>query len=280
MLTNQFKADLIYGASHTRKTTNLGLAMDYFYQSRGLKSHLWSADGGGLEPLGLLIERGIVEVQTVGPDDPASIETLTRASQGWWPNKDGKLTAPGKDSPPLGVVAFEGIYSIGELILARLRHKGTKLQQGPSFDYADGSSVYHGGNMTYYGFAQELLKDWVGYSHTIPNTERVIWTSLEDSADNDVSRRREGGPASPGSKMVPRTAQWFCHTIHLTMEGDKHVAHLARHADRMGTEFAAGIRVPFQLAGKLPTQMSPGNMFEFYKMLDELRPAEEPKVKS
>lgn len=266
----KFKADLLYGGSHTRKTTNLGLAIEYFWRKHQLRSHLWSADGGGLEPLGWLIEQDILKVQTVGADDPTAIETLTRASQGWWPNESGKLTPP-DTKEHLGVVAFEGLYSMGELVLARLRHKGTKLQQGPSFDYTDGTSVFHGGNMTYYGFAQELLADWVKYSHAIPNAERVIWTSLEDVADNEVTRRREGGPATPGSKLVTRTAQWFCHTVRLTFEGDKHIAHLARHQDKMGTEFAAGVRVPFQVAGEIPKSISPGDIANLYEMLETLQ---------
>lgn len=267
----QFKADLIYGASHTRKTTNVGMAIDYFHKRYGLKSHLWSADGGGLEPLSLLIESGALEVQTVGADDPASIETMARAAQGWWPNANGKMEPPPKDGPELGVVAFEGLYSLGEMILARLRHKGTKLQQGPSFDYTDGTSVFHGGNMTYYGFAQELLRDWVAYSHAIPNARRVLWTSLEDTADNETTRRREGGPASPGNKMVTRAVQWFCHTVHMTIEGEKHIAHLRRHTDKLGTEFAAGVRIPYQWAGLVPAKLEPGNMYEFYRLLDTLR---------
>ncbi|MGH9437621.1 MAG: hypothetical protein ACRD22_06925 [Terriglobia bacterium] len=264
-----FKADLVYGGSHTRKTTNLGLAAEYYYRILGVNSRIWSCDGGGLEPLELLIADNIIAVQVVSPDDRAMIETLTLAAQGYWPNESGKMVPPSPDQK-LGIVGFEGLYSIGESILSRLRRKGTKLQQGPSFDYQDGNTVFHGGNMTYVGFAQDLLKDWIRTSHQIDSAQRVIWTSLEDTADNEVTKRREGGPAAPGNKMVTRTAQMFCNTIRLSKDGDKFVAHLARHADRMGTEFPAGVRLPYQLAAKVPAEMPP-DIGKFYEFLDRLR---------
>ncbi|MGH7442688.1 MAG: hypothetical protein ACREKE_08460 [bacterium] len=266
----EFRADLVYGATHTRKTTNVGMAAEFFHSTLGLKSHMWTADGGGLEPVSLLIKKGILEVQTLDADTDNPIERMTKASRGEWPNAQGKM-APCTE--PLGIVAFEGIYSLGELILARLRHQGVKLQQGPSFSYAEGSSVFHGANMTYYGFAQELLRDSIKSSHKIANAQRVIWTSLEDAADNETTMRREGGPASPGNKMVTRTVQSFCNTMRLTKEGDSHCLYTTRHNDKNGIEFPAGVRVPYQFADKIPKKLENGTIADIYRLLAQVNPS-------
>jgi hypothetical protein len=56
-----FKADLIYGAGGTTKTSDIGWAALWYYQHTGKKSRLVSGDGGGWEPVQPLVDQGINE---------------------------------------------------------------------------------------------------------------------------------------------------------------------------------------------------------------------------
>jgi hypothetical protein len=81
---NNFKADLIYGASDTHKTTQIGKLAKYIARKLGKRTRLISADGGGWDPIQPLVDAGAIIPWQIRLWDK-KVETIDKACQGWWP---------------------------------------------------------------------------------------------------------------------------------------------------------------------------------------------------
>ena len=283
------KADLIYGASGLRKTTNIGLIALYVKAKYGKLTRLVTCDGGGFDVLLPLVESGLIEPWTIS-NWPDFIEACDKASQGFWPvdisNPSKGLIAP---TPALwekiGFVAFEGLTSMGDSMLRYLSSKGIRLSQDPSYKWTDGKTTYSGANQSYYGEVQNRLNEFVVKSHLLP-CERVLWTALEGKGEEDGTRAPIYGPAIAGKKSTGKATQWFgnsCHIEAMVAETGVDpktkqigltvtpVMYLRTHADpTTKIPFPCKTRAPFQYATELPEYLDPPDMAELYRKLDAL----------
>lgn len=287
--TESFRADLWYGASGTYKTSNFGRLALWRYQLTGKRSRLVHCDTGGFDPIQPLVDDGIIEVWVVKSEENF-IEACDYAAQGWWPiEKDGKRflhkTPPGQ-MREIACYGFEGLTSMGDGCISHLKLKRAKLSQDPSYIWSDGSVSYAGGNMTYFGFAQDWLHDLVTKSAMLPVDYRIIWTALEGRGEEEGTRVPTFGPAIAGRKSIGKAPQWFGNLLHfevLTSELgvdpvtkqvklDSRVRMYTRpHADPVSKiPFPAKTRAPFQFASEIAESYEP-DVVELYKKLDEMK---------
>src|SRR5271163_4149349 len=77
----EYKADLIYGASDSGKTVNIGKSSDYVLAKYGLLSRVITADGGGIGPISGLADSGQLEAWSIGAW-PKPIEAFQKAMRG------------------------------------------------------------------------------------------------------------------------------------------------------------------------------------------------------
>lgn len=282
-----FKTDLLYGGTKCRKTSNIGHAALYVWRKYGQRTRLLTADTGGYEPIESLVEEGIVEPLLLIPRE-FPIETVDRVCQGWWPKdptdpKSELILTPPEEQAKIGIVAIEGLTSIGDLILRHWSSKGQKLSQDPNFTYVDGKTSYSGTNMSYYGEVQNRLYDFVVKSAMLP-VRRAIWTALEARGE-DTDKTPVYGPAIAGKKSIGKAGGWFGNMLHFEMiqtEGAKDakgqislksdvVMYLRPHADPVSKiPFHAGTRAPFQFAHELPEYME-ADVSKLYEKLEELK---------
>jgi hypothetical protein len=215
--------------------------------------------------------------------------TCKAATVGSGPN-DLELKAlqyanPRNDLREFALYGIEGLTSFGDTILEHLMGKRASLSQDPSFTWVDGDTGYSGGNMTYYGFAQNRLYEWVMKSHMIPFIEKVIWTALEGKGEEEGTKIPIFGPSIAGKKATGKASQWFGNTLHLesvqeTGAADdnkqlkitnKIIMYVRNHADGLTRiPFQAKVRAPFQLAHELPDFVDP-DIAKLYDKLEEMK---------
>jgi hypothetical protein len=284
-----FKADCVYGATGTGKTYQIAKAADRWWRKYKKRTHLIAGDSGGFDTFGDLVDDGIV-IPYVVVQAQYPIETIDHLCQGWWPDAKGVLVPPTLDSHrDIGLVAFEGLTSFGDLILRHFSAKKVRLSQDPAFTYLDGKTEYSGGNMSYYGEVQSRLHDFVVKSSLLP-VDRVIWSALEGKGEEEGTKAGTYGPSIAGKKAVGKAGQWFGNMIHLeaatvketlnpaTKQMDldmQRIMYLQPHADPLTKiPFPAKVRASFRHADKVPRTLPSCDMGDLYDLLDRLKSGE------
>lgn len=283
-----FACDLYYGASKTRKTTNIGIAALYVWRKYGLKTRLLTADTGGYEPIDTLVDEGIIEPFLLVPR-AYPLETIDQICQGMWPTDPADPASKLERSKweGIGLMAIEGLTSIGDLVMRMWSSRGQKLSQDPNFQYKDGETTYSGSNMSYYGEIQNRIYDLVVKSSMLP-VKRVIWTALEGTGEDKSSGISNVvlGPAIAGKKATGKCGAWFGNMLHFDLveeEGklnpltksidtvQKVVMYLQPHIDPLTKKtWPAGTRAPFMVAGEMPPYMT-ADVGMLYEKLETLR---------
>jgi len=287
---NRFKADCLYGATGSGKTSQVGEAAQYIYEKFGKTTRLISADGGGYDPLEPLIKTGIIEVWPIG-GWPDLIWALDAACQGWWPEDcfkvGSKLLPPSAELwKTVGLLAYEGLTSFGDGILLHLEQKKVRLSQDPAYIFTEGQGIYAGSNMSYYGFVQARLYEFVMKTQMLP-VEKVLWTALEGRGEEEGTRVPQYGPSIAGKKAIGKAGQWFGNMLHLELLVEetgvdkdtkqvklkaKRVMYLQPHADPLTKiPFHAKTRVPLAVASELAEYLDPPSLRKLYTLVDELK---------
>jgi hypothetical protein len=281
------KADLVYSQTGVGKSYQIAKAADRMWTKYHKRTRLINGDtGGGEDTMGDLVDEGIIiPVNVTGSKFP--IETIDKLCQGWWPGPDGKLVAPTPESfAEIGLYAFEGLTSFGDIMLRHFSRNKTRLSQDPSYSYLDGGTEYSGSNMSYYGEVQSRIYDFVVKSSMLP-VDRVIWTALEGRGEEEGTKAPTYGPAIAGKKATGKAGQWFGNMIHLEMavvketpnpatkQTDleyKRLMYLQPHADSLTKiPFPAKVRASFRYADKVPRVFEPGDLGALYDFLDDLK---------
>ncbi len=193
---------------------------------------------------------------------------------------------PRNDMRDVAVVGIEGLTSFGDTMLEYLMATKASLSQDPSYTWVDGDTGYSGGNMTYYGFVQNRLYEFVMKSHMIPFVEKVVWTALEGKGEEEGTRIPIFGPSIAGKKATGKASQWFGNTLHFEVMSEvtaakdenqqlrvanKVVMYIRNHADQLSRiPFQAKARAPFQVASELPDFME-ADVPKLYDKLEEMK---------
>lgn len=207
----RFVADCVFGQTGTGKTHFIAEAAKRIWDKYQKRTRYVGGDSGGFDTLGDLVEDGIV-IPFVVANDSHPIETLDKVAQGYWPDAQGML----KVDPDLtiGLYAFEGLTSFGDIMMRHLSRTKTRLSQDPAYTYVDGKSAFSGTNPSYYGEVQNRIYDLVVKSSVLP-VERVIWTALEGRGEEEGTKAPTFGPSIVGKKSTGKAGQWFGNMVHL-----------------------------------------------------------------
>ncbi len=194
---------------------------------------------------------------------------------------------PDNDLSQIAIVAFEGLTSFGDAVLNRLLESKASLSQDPSYVWKEGETEYAGGNMTYFGFLQQQLPNFVSKSNGLA-VDKVIWTALEGRGIDEASKAPMFGPLFTGGsgaqKLTGKAGAWFGNMLHFEAvetqkTGDKgtidieieHRMYLRPHAEPTSKAmFHCKTRAPFQFAKELPNYMEP-DVGKLYDKIDELQ---------
>jgi len=219
---------VLYGASKTYKTWNLGLLAKYIYEKTGKPSLLITADGGGFKPIQKFVDAEII-MPLVITNDPSRLSLVRRVVEGYWPDeidsegirRSKKMT---KVNPGLvGGYLFEGITSIAESIHSLYRGKKTGMQPAftekveselvDSTGQAMSNQTIGGLSMDSYGLVQGEMKYLLNYSWTLP-ADFIWWSGHEASAEDDITKKVVRGVALVGQAATPRIGKDIGYMIH------------------------------------------------------------------
>jgi hypothetical protein len=109
----------------------------------------------------------------------------------------------------VGVVAFEGMSSFGDILLNRFKDID---KSGLANAIKDGDFLVAQVGMQHYLMAQNALMQYFQNMRQIP-VDIVLWTALELKADDDG--RPLYGPAGPGKKLTTLCIPKFMNVIHV-----------------------------------------------------------------
>jgi hypothetical protein len=280
------KADLIWGASGTGKTVNIGEVSDYVLAKYGKLTRMVSADGGGIGPLTGLAKSGQIEFWALNAwKNP--IANLERAIKGYWPlrldDPDSPLVPPDAGTWEVyGFGAFEGLTSFGDMILDSLSGSKASLSQDPSYSWSQDGIEFSGENQSYYGFMQKELQRKVALSHLL-KYEKVLWTAQESKGE-EKGGGIVYGPMIGGKKATGKAAGWFLNVFHMDViqgpttvdlkTGQKlseatHILFLKTHIDPLTLiPYPTKFRAPKKYKAEVPTYLESGSVAEAYRLLD------------
>lgn len=178
----------------------------------------------------------------------------------------------------VGLLAFEGFTSFGDLFMRRLKN----VDSGGGRTITDGDFKVNAPGMQHYGDAQAQLQQLVANVRLIP-VELVMWTALEMKSDEDG--KPLFGPKGPGRALTSMCIPWFTDVLHLDafpkMNGNVSVKNpdgtealerklfLAPHypPDNKIFKFAAKSSAP-TFGGGMPLSIEP-DMRKFFPLLEE-----------
>lgn len=215
-------SSVIYGASGEGKTGQVGSFAKMVRARTGKRTRLFTAEPGGLETIGHLIEDGLIEVWDLSPR-PNFFEALEYAARGYWPRDvsdvSSELVAPSAETwAAIGGHAYEGLTAMGDCGLEELRRLGASNgitgAEKPPQQFTSGKLRIAGANQTYYGIVQGRIKKAVDDSQRVP--VHLLWTARELKATDSDTRQVVFGPQLVGSAKTPDVPAWFGNCIHLT----------------------------------------------------------------
>lgn len=283
------KADLVWGASGTGKTINVGKVCKYVFKKYGKLTRVVSADGGGIGGNTGLAKAGILEFWALNAwKNP--IANFERAIKGFWPlrldDPDSPIVPPDAGTFEMyGFGAFEGLTSFGDMILDNLSGTQASLSQDPSYVFEQDGIKFAGENQSYYGFMQKELQRKVALSHLL-KYEKVLWTAQESKGE-EKGGGVVYGPMIGGKKATGKASGWFLNVFHMDVinKGEvtvdpvtkqkiqdvMHILFVKTHIDPQTlTPYPCKLRVPEEYSKGLKPYIDSGSVADAYLLLDSL----------
>jgi hypothetical protein len=225
MIVKRAKSICIYGATGTRKTTNIGRFARYIHESTGKITRLVTAEGGNLEPVSGEIEDGILEVAYVS-EHKDLLGILRALSRGRWPQEvDKKLKFGAPNLEGVGAYAVEGITTFSLLMLRHLANEARKINEEVVGQFSEGVEVgldakeakFSAPARSHYGFVQNAILDIIQDFSALP-VSRVLFTAHEGKGQDDFSKQLIYGPAAVGKAATSAIPPYLGDLFHLDYE--------------------------------------------------------------
>jgi hypothetical protein len=222
------RADIIYGATGSTKTSRLGDVAEYVWRKYRQRSRLVTADSGGYEAIEALVRTkdnpdGIIDVFALGQHRTNLYESMEKLTLGWWPeNRDdpqSKLLPPSQNGlADVGAYLIEGLTSWCELMM-RTNLTDLKNINVPRSDneksnlLSSGEFQHRFASQTDYGSIQQIIAEFVRNTGMLP-VRKVVWTALEQRGEDD-QKKPVYGPDIIGKKATGQCGPWFGNFLHL-----------------------------------------------------------------
>lgn len=304
--------DMLYGDTGSTKTSRLGDAAEYYYETTGKPSRLVSTDTGGWQAIKALEVAGIIIPFRITPDRINMIETLDKLSKGWWVKDTSDPQSP--LAPPdngAACVMFDGATSVCRMLMTlhessvtyddrtkTLSPQNIKVPEMPKDSFIkSGDYVRRFVGRSDYGGVQGRISEFIRNSGNL--SIPAIWSALEDKGE-DESKKPTYGPSFIGQALTGICGNWFGNFIHMDMVNvaveienpagkqfpkvpvteQRPYMFLRKHLDPNGADpyklpYPAKTRASKEMWSRVPVVMEP-RLDKLYKLLDELT-AEEAK---
>ncbi|MGH9439714.1 MAG: hypothetical protein ACRD22_17970, partial [Terriglobia bacterium] len=235
------KTTLIFGDSGTFKTTAIGHAARYFWETTGKRTRLISGEAGWVVVRDL-IDAGLIEMFHIS-DQPNIISLMRRLSAGYWPEKlslDGHMLTPNLAAPrdlekKIALYAFEGLSSVSDLGMSDLAAKQRKVGDQGVGEFTEhvmvvnekGQTVnaeekFSYNNLNHYQFMQKEMLGRVRTFGALP-VEHVILSAHEAKGEEEETRRAIRGPALAGKAATAKVMKDVGDCLHFeqyTVDGE------------------------------------------------------------
>lgn len=291
----------LYAQGGVGKTTQIYKLAKHLHKTSGLKTVVFSADGGGLGTLKPGVDAGFIEFYQMDAL-PSPFIWMDQAVAGRRPvdvfDPKTKWTDIKFEEEKIGLVANEGLTSWGQILLdwARDEHaEGRQVGQmeGNKLFFKDGDMKLGANTPAHYGIGQSYLGTFVArarrlWAKGLPN---ILWTALEQKAElkNNSAAGFEGkgfayGPKMPGQAATGQCIPWFTHVLHLDVVSPKKQADGSISGERklfLDQHYADGDPTPYLAKvnvnpdGKMPKVLEA----DFGKFFIEMGLAEERALK-
>jgi hypothetical protein len=279
-MSNGNSVDMLYGDTGSTKTSRLGDAAEYYYETTGKPSRLVSTDTGGWQAIKALEVAGIILPFRITPERVNMIETLDKLSKGWWVKDIHDPQSPLADRTKT------------------LSPQNIKVPEMPKDSFIkSGDYVRRFVGRSDYGGVQGRISEFIRNSGNMAIP--AIWSALEDKGE-DESKKPTYGPSFIGQALTGICGNWFGNFIHMDMVNvaveidnpagkqfpkvpvteQRPYMFLRKHLDPNGADpyklpYPAKTRASKEMWARVPVVMEP-RLDKLYKLLDELT-AEEAK---
>lgn len=245
----------LFGDSGSGKTTQAGEFIKWTYKNRKLRSRLNTCDKGGYGSIIPLEKLGVMEVNTLTPDDDPWI----------WTNN----AVTGKDDG-IGLEIFDSGTGLGEELLKAAANSPTQIgqQKTQRFGVTKGNQnlTVNLNNEAHYGLVQTYLLDAIWKSTWL--TRRgvdVLWTFAVHRGE-EQDRTQILGPKLAGKALTPAMPKWFAYTWRIAsipQEGGSpvHRLYLQEYPEMAGMGHSFGnARYPLDATTPLPPFIEPASI--------------------
>lgn len=227
---------LIYGASDTGKTSQLGEIARYLINTRGWEGRLLTGDSS-YAPLADLIQspenpNGQIEAFDLALTT-STLEVMSAVGQGYWPKIVGNeirlIKTPPDRAKRIKFMMVEGAAVVSQMLMAQMIRNKLKIAEDVVGSYEltlpiDGSpekfKVVEGqAGRAHYNHIHNILRSRLWPAFKALPLEYCIWTSHESKGDDDLNKALPAlGPATIGKALVSRTTENFAHAFRLDVD--------------------------------------------------------------
>lgn len=223
-----------YGASGTRKSSQIAEYIKLNYKTTGKKARLLNCDDGGLAAYRALIAAKIVELVDISqhPYNRAAPQTwLIKIAKGLWPH----TSAPGgkiglqdmQEDPNFDTLVIEGLDSGAAKIGGHYVAGAVKVNQDVVAlivdDAIDGSKVQTGSmSMAHYGAVQNIITNqFLPFIWSLKYDNIFVTTHEAVGDDKTGLDGKVYGPGIIGKALVSKTAQQIPVLLHFDSVASK-----------------------------------------------------------
>jgi hypothetical protein len=227
---------LLYGASDTGKTSQLGEIARYLVNTWGWHGRLVTGDSS-YAPLVDLIQSpenpdGKIEAFDLATTT-ATLEVLSAVGQGFWPKVMGNeirlIKTPPDRAKEIKFMLVEGAAVISQMLMAQMIRNKLKIAEDVVGSYeltlpVDGSpekfKITEGqGGRAHYNHIHNILRSRLWPAFKALPVEYCIWTSHESKGEDELNKAMVAlGPATIGKALVSRTTENFAHAFRLDVD--------------------------------------------------------------
>lgn len=287
-MTDNYAASILtYGATNTRKTTNVGAFAKYVFERTNAPVRLVFADPGGWEAIEPYIQAGVIIPYRLS-DGPTLLEVIRLLQKGHWAGEKAGFFSKEPMLDNVGGYAVEGLTSIAMLVLRHLVGRGQKISEEIVGQFREGSEIFGAAGRAHYGFTQQFILDLIGAFSTLPTlSKRVLFTAHEGKGQDEQTRQTVYGPATVGKAITDRIPLFVGDLLHfetviLDQKTNKSTvrAYLRNHpdADLQSILWPAKARMPFDFVAEFEKKYPNGyfdlgeeTLYDYLKFMDTAR---------